>query len=92
MARERISTTVDADTLARTRAVTGLADAPLLDRALAALLREEMHRHEIAALEQQPYGPDVWLTEGPVTDAAPWEGAVPVDVKAKVRAHRRKKS
>ena len=38
MARTRISTTVDAELLARARARSGLADSALIDEALAALL------------------------------------------------------
>ena len=91
MARERISTTVDSDVLAQTRSATGLADAQLLDRALRALLREERHRIEIDALERQPYGPDVWLSDGETTDAAPWDGQIPDVVADRVRKRRKEK-
>lgn len=48
MARTRISTTVDADLLARARrACSGLADSALVDQALAALVA----RHRVAEID-----------------------------------------
>ena len=59
MAKVRVSTTVDADLLARARALsTGTTDASLLEAALTALLREhreaEIDRDYLQAYRDQP--------------------------------------
>lgn len=65
MPRQRISTTVDQDLLARARRVTGgVNDAKLMDQALAALL-DTRRRTEIdgayAAYDDRPIDePDEW--------------------------------
>jgi hypothetical protein len=77
MKRVRISTTVDAWRLARTREMSGLSDSQLLDRALAALLGQLEHEREIAALERHPYDEDPQLSwESPATPL-PYDGNIP---------------
>jgi hypothetical protein len=77
MKRVRISTTVDAWRLARTREMSGLSDSQLLDRALAALLGQLEHEREIAALQLHPYDEDPQLSwESPAT-SLPYDGDIP---------------
>lgn len=83
MSRVRISTTVDARRLARSRELLGVKDSELLDRALAALLEETHRERERAALLRHPYedDPDLdWnVTDGP---PLPYDGPVPAEVLA----------
>lgn len=58
MTRVRISTTVDGQTLAACRQLLGQSDSKLVDRALVALLHDLEARHELAALDAQPYEED----------------------------------
>jgi hypothetical protein len=86
MSRVRISTTVDAARLARARALTGVRDSELFDRALLALARDETIQRELAALERFPYSQDPELQmPGPPADARnelDFAGAVPARVRA----------
>lgn len=78
MSRTRISTTVDAERLARCRAALGVSDSELLDRALAALLRELVGAHERRALEAAPYEDDPELAwQAPPGPDLPYDGPVP---------------
>lgn len=81
MVRVRISTTVNADQLARARRLVGPPDSALIDRALALLLIEIETEREIAALEAKPYEDDpdlAWIPEpGP---ALPYDGEIPAEV------------
>ena len=77
MKRVRISTTVDAWRLARTREMSGLSDSQLLDRALAALLGQLEHEREIAALERHPYDEDPQLSWGSPATPLPYDGNIP---------------
>lgn len=81
MARVRISTTVDAEQLARIRQLTGLSDSRLLDRALARLLDDLEHERELAALERHPYDEDPDLAwRAPPLPSLPYDGDVPQEV------------
>jgi hypothetical protein len=81
MSRTRISTTVDADRLARCRAAFGLPDSELMDRALAALLREVIGQQERAALDAHPYEDDPELSwEAPAGPDLAYDGEVPAEV------------
>lgn len=86
MTRVRISTTVDADRLARARELTGVRDSELFDRALLALARDETIRSELAALERFPYSHDPELQmPAPPADTEhqlDFGGAVPARVRA----------
>lgn len=83
MSRVRISTTVDAGRLARSRQLLGVKDSELLDRALEALLEETARERERAALLRHPYedDPDLdWeVASGP---PLPYAGPVPAEVLA----------
>lgn len=93
MARKRISTTVDADRLEGCRQALGLPDSEVIDRALAALLRELTSTHERDVLEAMPYEHDPELAwQAPAGPDLLYEGEVPDDVRrlaAKRRASQR---
>ncbi len=84
MARERISTSVDGERLARARSLDLGRDSELFDAALAALIDREEQRREIAALERSPYDADANLRPGdPQIDwdrDLPYDGGVPTDI------------
>lgn len=89
MSRVRISTTVDADELARCRTLWGSSTSKLMDRALLALAEELEGERELAALERHPYEDDADLawTVGPGADL-PYDGDVPEDVQRLARTRR----
>jgi hypothetical protein len=75
MSRTRISTTVDAERLAQCRDAVGVSDSELLDRALAALLRELVGAHERRALEATPYETDPEVAwQAPPGPDLPYDG------------------
>ena len=84
MSRVRISTSVDADRLARARRFGLGRDSALIDAALDALIDREEQRREIAALDHSPYDADPELRLGdPRIDwdqELPYNGGVPADV------------
>lgn len=81
MTRTRISTTVDTEQLDRARRTLGVPDSELVDRALAALLRELLGQHERRALADQPYEDDPGLAwQAPTGPELPYEGRVPEEV------------
>lgn len=87
MSRTRISTTVDAEHLAQCRAEFGVSDTELIDRALAALLRELVGAHERRALESAPYEDDPELAwQAPSGPDLPCDGPVPEEVARLVAA------
>lgn len=89
MTRTRISTTVDARRLERCRRELGLPDSELIDRALAALLRELLSAHEQRALLEQPYEDDPDLAwQVPGGPDLPYDAEVPDEVK-RLAAERR---
>jgi hypothetical protein len=82
MARTRISTTVDADRLEQARRSFAVSDSVLIDRALAALLREVAGARERAALAAQPYEDDPELAwQAPPGPDLPYDGEVLGDVR-----------
>lgn len=82
MSRERISTTVDADRLARARDLHGGPDSELVDRALELLLRHLDAAREVAAIEAAPYEDDPALAwRAPDGPALPYDGDVPDEVR-----------
>lgn len=86
----RISTTVDGERLARSRALLQVSDSQLLDRALAALLEDLEDQRERVALERQPYDDDpdlAWEIEPP--PPLPYDGVVPAEVLALAQDRRR---
>lgn len=90
MNRVRISTTVDADQLARCQRLFGPGTSKLVDRALYALERELEGTRELVALERHPYEDDpdlAWTT--PAGPDLPYDGEVPEDVRRLARARRR---
>lgn len=92
MSRTRISTTVDPERLARCRAALGVSDSELIDRALAALLRELVGAHERRALEAAPCEDDPELAwQAPPGPDLPYEGPVPEEV-VRLAAQRRGRS
>ena len=64
MSRTRLSTTVDADLLARARSVSGKPDSSMVDEALAALLASHRAAEvdaSYAAYDDHPlHEPDAW--------------------------------
>jgi len=82
MSRVRISTSVDADRLARARGF-GLG-RDLIDAALVALIDREEQRRELAALDRSPYdaNPELRLDDPRVDwdQELPYDGGVPADV------------
>jgi len=90
MSRVRLSTTVDADRLARSRKLLGVKDSELIDRALRALLAEVEHQREREALERYPYEGDPELSwETAPGFPLPYEGPVPADLIELARERRR---
>jgi len=61
MTRQRISTSVDGELLARARRLDFGRDSELFDAALGALIDQDDQRREIAALERSPYDADTDL-------------------------------
>ena len=93
MRRERISTTVDAATLDRTRRLLPGPDSRLLDRALAALVHELEAEREVTALAAHPYEHDPDLAwAAPAGPDLPYNGEVPPEVLALARRRRRRQS
>lgn len=91
MSRTRISTTVDTDNLARCRSLSGVPDSTMIDRALAALLRELEGARERAAIDAQPYEEDQEVSwEAPTGPDLPYDGAIPDSV-MKLAAERRER-
>lgn len=80
MNRARISTTLDAQRLARARELSGLSDSKLLDRALAALLEDLEEEREVAALACHPYDEDPELSWEVPAAPLPYDGDVPDEV------------
>jgi hypothetical protein len=92
MPRARVSTTLDAEQLARARELSGLPDSRLLDRALAALLDQLEQEREAAALDRHPYEGDPELAwEVPATPL-PYDGDVPKEVLELARRRRAERS
>jgi hypothetical protein len=78
MSRTRISTTVDTERLAQCRDAVGVTDSELVDRALAALLRELVGAHERRAFEAAPYETDPEVAwQAPPGPDLPYDGPVP---------------
>lgn len=91
MSRVRISTTVDAEQLARCRRLAGLTTSKLVDHALRVLADELERERELAALERLPYEEDPDLSwEVPPGPDLPYDGDVPDDVRRLASARRRK--
>ncbi|HVE46434.1 MAG TPA: hypothetical protein VNA57_06770 [Acidimicrobiales bacterium] len=91
MARVRISTTVDAEQLARCRRLAGLTTSRLVDRALRVLADELEREREVAALERLPYEDDPDLSwEAPLGPDLPYDGEVPDGVRRLAAARRRR--
>ena len=92
MKRVRLSTTVDAERLAKSRRLFKGPDSHLIDRALQALIEEMQGAAELRALEKYPYESDpelAWeVSEGP---SLPYDGKVPKKVQALARARRRRR-
>lgn len=89
--RVRISTTVDAEQLARCRRLFGLTTSKLIDRALRVLAEELERERELAALDRLPYEEDPDLSwEAPPGPDLPYDGDVPEDVRRLVKARRRR--
>lgn len=66
-----------------------VADSELVDRALAALIREVDGRREVAAIAQLPYEDDPDLAwQAPPGPDLPYEGGVPEEVQ-RLAAQRR---
>lgn len=77
----RISTTVDAESLAAARRLLPGSDSRLLDRALAALVEQLEGQWEVAALASHPYEDDPDLTwQAPPGPDLPYDGDVPAEV------------
>ena len=91
MTRVRISTTVDAEQLARCRRLAGVTTSKLVDRALRVLADELEREREVAALDRLPYEEDPDLSwEVPPGPDLPYDGDVPDDVGRLASARRRK--
>lgn len=88
MSRTRISTTVDANCLARARAVGHERDSVLFDKALRAYIEQVAAEQERTALDQFPYGSDPELEMPEAHDDLPYEGKIPDDV-VRLAKHRR---
>lgn len=92
MNRVRLSTTVNAERLARARQLVAQPDSVLIDRALAALVTIAETERELAALAAQPYDDDpdlAWTPEsGP---ALPYYGEVPAEVLTLADARRKRR-
>ena len=90
-AGERISTTVDAERLARCRRLLNVRDSTLMDRAIGALLDALEAEREVAALTAEPYESDpelVW--SAPPGPDLPYDGPVPVAVQRLAAGRRRR--
>ena len=94
MNRVRISTTVDATSLAHARRLTGRTDAQMIDAALRALIVELEAERDLAALERWPYAADEELkmpdSLADEPDALLYNGEVPAEV-LRLAKQRRKK-
>ena len=91
MPRVRISTTVDAEQLARCRRLAGVTTSKLVDCALRVLADELERERELAALERLPYEEDPELSwEAPPGPDLPYDGEVPDDVRRLSAARRRR--
>lgn len=91
MTRVRISTTVDAEQLARCRRLAGVTTSKLVDRALRVLADQLERELELAALDRLPYEEDPDLSwEAPLGPDLPYDGDVPEDVRRLVKARRRR--
>jgi hypothetical protein len=88
MSRARISTTIDAQRLARARALSGLSDSKLLDRALLALLDRLEEEREIAALTRYPYDDDPELSWEVPAAPLPYDADVPEEIVELARLRR----
>lgn len=89
MARVRVSTTVDGETLATLREALGVTDSELLDRALGMLSDAVAAEAEQRALREMPYedDPDVaW--DAPVVPPLVYDGDVPPHVLELARSRR----
>lgn len=90
MKRVRISTTVDAEQLARCRRLFGPGTSRLVDDALRLLADELERRRELEALERLPYEEDSdLLWEAPIGPDLPYDGDVPDDVRQLAATRRR---
>ena len=90
MSRVRISTTVDAQSLAAARRLLPGPDSRLLDRALASLVEQLEAGREVAALANHPYEDDPDLAwQAPSGPDLPFDGDVPSDVMRLARRRRR---
>ena len=74
---------MDGERLRRCRALLGVPDSELVDRALASLLDDLLGRAEIEALTAMPYeaDPDVSWQAPPGPDL-PYAGDIPPEVRA----------
>lgn len=92
MSRVRISTTVDEERLSTCRKLLREPDGRLIDRALQALIDDLEEAAELRALEKHPYEADPDLA-WKVSDEPPlpYDGTVPKEVLARVRARRRQR-
>lgn len=93
MKRVRLSTTVDATSLARARQLLPGSDSLVIDRALAALIQELDGERELTALTAHPYDTDpdlVW--EVPAGPDLPYDGDIPEEVMELARRRRRERA
>lgn len=89
MNRARISTTVDATTLARARQLLPGSDSLVIDRALTSLLQELEGERELAALAAHPFDADPDLGwEAPAGPDLPYAGDIPEEVLELARRRR----
>lgn len=90
MNRARVSTTVDATSLARARELLPGSDSRILDRALTMLIEDLEAERERAVLAALPYDDDPDLAwEAPPGPDLPYEGEVPEEVVQLARQRRR---
>ncbi len=91
MARVRISTTVDAERLARVRRLLQESDSRLVDRALVALLEDLERQREQEVLRQHPYDGDPDLSwHAQPSPALPYDGEIPAEVLELAEQRRRR--
>jgi len=93
MGRERISTTVDSERLARCRRLLGTRDSALMDRAIEALLDVLEGEREVQALTAHPYDADpelVWAA--PPGPDLPYEAPIPAAVQRLASKRRSRRS
>jgi hypothetical protein len=89
MARVRVSTTVDGETLAGLRLALGVSDSELLDRALGMLSEAVEAEAEQRALREMPYQDDPDLGwNAPVAAPLVYDGDVPPHVLELARSRR----